>query len=56
MTALVAMEVEATFSPVHGLAGGFLGRAAAQPHQAAREDREDLTEVGREVGVDAAGE
>jgi hypothetical protein len=51
MTALGGQEVEATFSMVHGLPSGLLSSAAAQPHQAAGQDRADLAEVWREVGV-----
>ena len=51
MTALGGQEVEATFSAVHGLQGGLLGSAAAQPHQATGEDGADLAQMGREVGV-----
>jgi hypothetical protein len=32
MTALGGREVEATLSAVRGLAGGFLGSAALEPH------------------------
>jgi hypothetical protein len=42
-------------SAVSSFARSFLGRAAAQPHQARGQDAAHLTEVRREVGIDRSG-
>jgi len=52
MGTLGCREVKALLFPVSSIARSFLGVAAAQPHQAARQDAADLTQVRREVGID----